>query len=159
MLLLRLGVRTLLLLGATLLPVLLPDALPARPDLVLVVVAAAALIHGPVTGALVGLGGGWLLDLLPPGSGPLGATALAYLVVGALIGTVRRYADWSPVLPLLATAAGLVALLALRGVTSAAGVGRAEVAQLGWTLLVTMVAAVLLLPGLVRLERWWGGRR
>lgn len=159
MLLLALGVRATLLLVAGLLPVLLPDALPARPDLVLVVVAAAALVHGPVTGGLVGLGAGWLLDLLPPGSGPLGATALAYLAVGALIGTARRYAEWSPILPLLATGAGLVALLALRGVTSAAGVGRAEISQLGWTLLITMVAVVLLLPLLVRLEQRWESRR
>ncbi len=159
MLLLRLGGRTLLLLGAVLLPVLLPGALPARPELVVVVVSAAALTHGSVTGALVGLGAGWLLDLLPPGTGPLGASALAYLVVGALIGTVRRYADWSPVLPLLATGAGLVALLAVRAVTSAAGVGRAEVTTLAWTMLVTMVAVLLLLPVLMRLERWWGARR
>lgn len=151
----RVVARAVLLLGAVLLPMLLPDALPARPDLVLVVVAAAALIHGPATGALVGLGGGWLLDLVPPGGGPLGATALAYLAAGALIGTSRRYAGWSPLVPFLATGAALVCLLALRAVTSAAGLGRAEATQLGATLLITMIGVVLLLPVLVRLERWW----
>lgn len=151
----RLVARAVLLLAGVLLPVLLPDALPSRPDLVLVVVAAAALIHGPSTGALMGLGGGWLLDLVPPGGGPLGATALAYLAAGALVGTARRYAAWSPLVPFVATGAALVGLLALRAVTSAAGFGRAEVTQLGWTLLISMVGVVLLLPVLVRLERWW----
>ncbi|MBA2695926.1 MAG: rod shape-determining protein MreD [Ornithinimicrobium sp.] len=154
----RLVARAVLLLAAVLVPVLLPDALPARPDLVLVIVAAAALIHGPATGALVGLFGGWLLDLVPPGSGPLGSTALAYLAAGALVGTTRRYAGWSPLVPFAVTGAAAVALLAVRAVTSAAGFGRADLHQLGWTLLVTMVAVVLLLPALVRLERWWVSR-
>lgn len=150
--------RLMLLLVAALIPVLLPDALPARPDLVLVVVAAAALLRGPATGALVGLTGGWIIDLVPPGGEPLGAAALAYLAAGALIGSARRYSGWSPIVPMLATAAGLLALLVVRAVSAAAGFGRAEPATLAWTLLVTMGAAVLLLPLLVGVERWWMSR-
>ena len=42
------------------------------PDLVLPVVVAAALLGGPVRGALVGLGAGWVVDLCPPGTPVLG---------------------------------------------------------------------------------------
>src|SRR5690606_39125734 len=79
--------RAVLLLAAVLLPSALPPAsqLP-RADLVLVVVAAAALVHGPTTGLLTGLAGGWLLDLVPPGAEPLGAGALVYAAVGVLLG-------------------------------------------------------------------------
>ncbi len=147
--------RTLLILGAVLFPALTPHLLPARPDLVLLVVGAAALLHGPVTGGLVGLAGGWLVDLTPPGTEVLGSAALAYLAVGVLIGLTRRYAAWSPLLPWLATGAGLAALLFVRGVSSAAGVGLAAPADLVWTFLVTMLVSVVALPVLVGLERWW----
>jgi rod shape-determining protein MreD len=147
--------RVLLLLAAVVLPALTPGLLPARPDLVLLVVAAAALLHGPLTGGLVGLGGGWLVDLTPPGTEVLGTAAVGYLLVGALIGGSRRYAAWSPLLPWLATGVGLAALLLLRGVSSAAGVGLAAPADLMWTFLVTMLVAVVALPVLVALERWW----
>jgi rod shape-determining protein MreD len=147
--------RVLLLLAAVVLPALTPGLLPARPDLVLLVVAAAALLHGPLTGGLVGLGGGWLVDLTPPGTEVLGTAAVGYLLVGALIGGSRRYAAWSPLLPWLATGVGLAALLLLRGVSSAAGVGLAAPADLMWTFLVTMLVAAVALPVLVALERWW----
>ena len=61
--------RAVLLVVAVLLPSALPAGL-ARPDLVLLVVAAGALLHRPSTGLLVGLAGGWLLDLVPPEPGP-----------------------------------------------------------------------------------------
>ena len=147
--------RALLLLGAVVLPALTPGLLPARPDLTVLVVAAAALLHGPLTGGLVGLAGGWLVDLTPPGSEVLGTAAVAYLLVGALIGLARRYAAWSPLLPWLATGVGLAALLLVRGVSSAAGVGLAAPVDLMWTFAVTMLAAVVALPVLVGLERWW----
>lgn len=146
--------RSLLLLAAVILPALTPGLLPARPDLVVLVVAAAALLHGPLTGALVGLAGGWLVDLTPPGTEVLGTGAVAYLLVGVLIGQARRYAAWSALLPWLATGAGLAALLLVRGVSSAAGVGLAAPADLAWTFLVTMLVAVVALPVLVGLERW-----
>lgn len=147
--------RALLLLGAVILPALTPGLVPARPDLVVLVVAAAALLHGPLTGGLVGLAGGWLVDLSPPGTEVLGTAAVAYLLVGALIGLAHRYAAWSPLLPWLATGVGLAALLLVRGVSSAAGVGLAAPADLVWTFVVTMLVAVVALPVLVGLERWW----
>ena len=67
--------RVVLLLIAVLVPVLFPSGMPGRPDLVLLVVAVAALVHGPWTGVLVGLAGGWLVDLVPPGLDLLSARA------------------------------------------------------------------------------------
>lgn len=154
-----LAVRAVLLAVAALLPALLPAALPARPDLVLLVVVAAALTHGPLTGALLGLTGGWLLDLLPPGGVPLGGAALTYLAAGAFTGWARRYASWSPLLPLLAAlgAAGLVQ--GVRGVSAAAGVGLARPHELLWSVAITTLAAVLVLPVLLAVERAMGERR
>ncbi|WP_147899745.1 hypothetical protein [Serinicoccus profundi] len=82
-------VRILLLLAAALLPSAWPAGL-ARPDLVLLVVAGVALLHPPQVGLLVGLAGGWFVDLVPPGAAPLGGGALAYAAVGLGLGAVRQ---------------------------------------------------------------------
>lgn len=81
---------TLLLLGAVLGVTLAARHLSPLPDLVLVVVASAALRAGPRAGLLTGLAGGWLLDLLPPGSAVLGTQALLYAVCGLGVGALRR---------------------------------------------------------------------
>lgn len=151
---LQLLTRALLLVAA----VLLPSALPAvsgvpRADLVLVVVAAAALVRGPTTGLLVGLAGGWLLDLVPPGAEPLGAGGLAYAAAGAALGMVRRHVAASPLLPWLATVTTAALLLAVRWVAAAAGFGRATPTDLWWSWVATAVVAALLLAPLVLLER------
>lgn len=144
--------RALLLLLAVLLPSAWPAGLP-RPDLVILVVAAAALLHRPSTGLLVGLAGGWLLDLVPPGAEPLGAGALTYAGVGLALGLARRATVASPVLPWVVTGAAAAAVLAVRGVASAAGLGRALTVDLGWSWVMTMLVAVLVLPALMGLER------
>lgn len=144
--------RAVLLLAAVLLPSAWPAGL-ARPDLVLLVVAAAALLHRPSTGLLVGLAGGWLLDLVPPGAEPLGASALVYGAVGLLLGLVRHHLAVSPVLPWVATGLAAAAVLAVRGTTAAAGVGRVVVSDLAWSWGMTLLVAVLLLPLLMGLER------
>ena len=144
--------RAVLLLAAVLLPSAWPAGL-ARPDLVLLVVAAAALLHRPSTGLLVGLAGGWLLDLVPPGAEPLGASALVYGAVGLLLGLGRHLLAASPVLPWVATGLAAAVVLAVRGVTAAAGVGLVVVTDLAWSWGMTLLVAVLLLPLLMGLER------
>ena len=144
--------RALLLLAAVLLPSAWPTGL-ARPDLVLLVVAAAALLHRPSTGLLVGLAGGWLLDLVPTGAEPLGAGALTYAAVGLGLGLARRLAAVSPLLPWLVTGVAAAAVLGVRWVTATAGVGRALVPDLAWSWAMTMLVAVLILPLLMGLER------
>ena len=146
--------RGLLLVAA----VLLPSALPSpgtvpRADLVLVVVAAVALVRGPTTGALVGLAGGWLVDVVPPGAAPLGASALVYAAAGALLGLARRPVRVSPLLPWLVTVGAAALVLGVRGVSAGAGAGRAAPTDLWWSWLVTAVVAAVLLPLLVLLER------
>ena len=120
----RVLVRAVLLLAAVLLPSAWPAGAP-RPDLLVLVVAAAALARGPVTGLLVGLAAGWLVDLVPPGAEPLGAGAFTYAAVGALLGSLRRYAVVSPLAPWLLTVLGSGLVLGVRWLSSAAGAGRA----------------------------------
>lgn len=137
--------------------VLLPSAWPAglaRPDLVLLVVAAAALMHRPSTGLLVGLAGGWLLDLVPPGAAPLGAAALTYGAVGLMLGVLRRATAASPLLPWVLTAGAAALVLGVRWVTSVAGAGRALAPDLLWSWAMTMLVAVVALPVLMGMERW-----
>lgn len=144
--------RLVLLLAAVLLPSAWPAGLP-RPDLVVLVVAAAALLHRPSTGLLVGLAGGWLLDLVPPGAAPLGATALVYAAVGLVLGLGRRATTVSPLLPWLATALAAATVLGVRWVAAAAGLGVALPGDLLRSWLMTMLVAVPLLPLLMGLER------
>lgn len=71
------------------------------PNLVLVVVVAAALSRGPEFGAVLGFGAGLLLDLAPPADHVAGRWALALVLVGYLAGRVRQDARESPVLAVL----------------------------------------------------------
>lgn len=157
------SVRAFLLVVAAIAMTLLPAVLPSAPDLVLLVVAATALLRGPWAGAVMGLGGGWLIDLIPPGSALLGASALAYLGMGVLLGLARRYVATSPttlpVLSLTAVALALMLLLGVRGTIAAAGFGTFAFHQALWTWALTMVVAVVLIGPLVALDRAVGVRR
>lgn len=59
------------------------------PDLLLLVVVAVGLVHGPERAALIGFVGGLALDLAPPADHVAGRWALALVVVGFLVGLVR----------------------------------------------------------------------
>ena len=59
------------------------------PDLLLLVVVAAGLSHGPQRAAAVGFVGGLALDLAPPADHVAGGWALALVVVGYLVGLVH----------------------------------------------------------------------
>ncbi len=150
-------VRAGLLLAAVLLPSAWPSGAP-RPDLLVLVVAAAALSRGPLTGLVVGLAAGWLVDLVPPGAAPLGAGALTYAAVGALVGALRRYAVVSPLAPWVLTVLASALVLGVRWLSSAAGVGRATTTDLLWTWGLTAALAVVLVPVLGAVERRTGRR-
>lgn len=144
----------LLLLAVALLGVL---ALGARgvvtpPDLVLVVVVASALSAGPTAGAILGLLGGWLLDLAPPVADPLGLAALGYAAAGWVAGTARRRSGhpwWWPV-PVLAVAV-LVTQVApvLVDLTSARPVAWGSLA---WRVIATATLGLVLVGLIERLE-------
>ena len=108
---------------------------------------AGALLSGPSRGALLGLGAGWVVDLMPPGSPVLGSAALLYAVGGLVAGAGRREGEtpmaWVAVVVL--AAAGAVALgRAVLAVLSSAPVSLGELAlRLALTLAVALVAVPL----------------
>ena len=124
----------------------------APPDLVLPVVVAGALLSGPSRGALLGLGAGWVVDLMPPGSPVLGSAALLYAVGGLVAGAGRREGETSMawVAAVVLGAAGAVALgRAVLAVLSSAPVSLGEVAL---RLALTVAVALVAVPALVRAE-------
>lgn len=122
------------------------------PDLVVLVVVAVALRAGPGVGALTGLVGGWLVDLVPPAGGPLGATALLYALVGAVTGTARQAVAASPLMPALAALAAST-VVQLARITGLLWRGHTVdwVGALGTVACSTIVGA-LLIPPLVSWE-------
>jgi rod shape-determining protein MreD len=127
------------------------------PDIALVVVIAAALVRGPEFGAGVGFAAGVLVDLAPPADHVVGRWALAFVMVGFLAGRLRHEAG-SPVGAVLAVAAGSfvgTSIFALSGLVlhdRPMPVGdMGQVILLG--LLLDVVIAALLLPGLLALFR------
>jgi rod shape-determining protein MreD len=143
----------LVVLVASLSAVVLPRLGAGVPDLVLLVVVAAALLGGPAKGALLGFGAGWVVDLMPPAAAALGVAALTYAAAGAVSGLWHRSGGRSAFLPALATLAAtstVAALVILRDLTSGwsvpwGGVGR--------SIVLTTAAGLVLVPLLIRAER------
>ena len=151
---LRAGV---IVLAALLAVVALPRLGPLAalgPDLALPVVVAAALLGGPVRGALVGLGAGWVVDLCPPGTPVLGTTALLYAGAGALAGLLRREGTGSLLRPVAATAATATAVAVARLLVEVTTTGTvAGVGQPLLRVLLTSALGAVLVPSLLRVER------
>jgi hypothetical protein len=149
----------LVVLAAALSAVVLPRLGAVGPDLVLLVVVPAALLGGPAKGALLGLGAGWAIDLMPPAAAALGVAALTYAAAGAAAGFWHRAGGRSVLLPALATlgAASTVAAIGiLRALTSGWPVPWAAV---GWSILLTTAAGLAVVPLLIRVERGLMRRR
>ena len=75
------------------------------PNLVLVVVVAAALARGSEYGAVIGFASGLLLDLAPPADHIAGRWALALVLVGYLAGRVRIDTQYSVAARIITVAA------------------------------------------------------
>jgi len=79
------------------LAVLLQSSLLARlplpggdPQLLVLLVSAVAWTYGPNAGMVTGFAGGVLADLTPPSDQPLGRSVLVLVVVGEIVGLLRR---------------------------------------------------------------------
>ena len=142
----------LLLLGAVASVTLAARSQLVVPDLVVPVVVAGALRTGASRGALVGLTGGWLVDLVPPGSSALGTAALVYAAAGLLAGAGRR--EGQTPFGWVAVVGAASALLVTTGrlVVAALSGAAADWQVVGGRLVVTTVVCTALVPLLVRLE-------
>ncbi|WP_462417999.1 rod shape-determining protein MreD [Kytococcus sp. Marseille-QA3725] len=131
---------------------LLPRAGFPAPDLLLLVVLAVALLRGARSGLVWGLVAGWLVDLVPPGAGMAGATALTYGLVawaaGALAATVRR--SW--LLTSLTVAVAALAVQAVRWVMALATQNPTGDTVDPWAWLLTTLLGVVVVPTLMHLE-------
>lgn len=122
-------------------------------DLVLVLVAAVALRSGSEVGALFGLVAGLLVDLVPPGSVPLGATGLLYAAVGAGIGLLHRSLRASVLLPALCLLLAAGAVQVVRLAVAASSRQGFDLAHAVAIVALTVVVGALLVPPTIRLER------
>ena len=85
----------------------------ATPDLVLLVVVALALAHGPAFGVLTGFLAGLAVDLVPPADHEVGRWAFVLTVVGYLVGLAQddnRRSAFVPIVAAALAAAGSVLL-------------------------------------------------
>lgn len=138
--------------------VLLAVTLGARhlapvPDLVVVLVVAWALFRGPRAGAVAGLAGGWVVDLVPPGAEPLGAHALTYALAGLLAG---RFRHEGPVAAPRVAVVTLGAALVVQGVDvvrALAVSAPVDLAEVGVRALLTATLGALVVPLVVGAER------
>ena len=130
-----------------------------RPDLVILLVAASAVVRGPAHGALVGLAAGWVVDLVPPGGSPLGLTGLLYAVAGATAGLSHRGASRSMAGALLGLATATV-VVEFGGVGLAIlGDGTVDVTAAATRTLTTLVVGLAALPAVLGVDRALTRRR
>ncbi|MFC7488040.1 rod shape-determining protein MreD [Knoellia sp. CPCC 206453] len=149
----------LLLVGAVLAVTLGARHLAPLPDLVLVVVASAALRSGPRVGVATGLVGGWLLDLLPPGSPVLGTQALLYAVCGLGLGLARRPGQVSLVWVVTVVACAGCGLESVRALIALAQGVPVDLASSLGRVLATATVALVVVPLVTAVERHAEQRR
>ena len=125
--------------------------LPAgRPDLLVIVVIALALVAGPAYGAVLGFAAGLAADVLPPADHTIGRLALAYAVVGYAAG-LREDAEERSVLATVAVVAvgSAAAVIAFAGVGALLGDTRITGLALRHSLFATVIYDVVLAPFVV----------
>lgn len=148
-----------LALGALLMVAFAARRFAPVPDLVLIMAVFGALRHGPWAGAALGLTGGWLLDLFPPGSQLPGSLALLYAASGALIGRLRRDGPIPLIVAVGATGMAAVLVAGGRAVFALSAGTPACWGPLALRALATTVAAVVVMPLLFWLEAHGRHRR
>lgn len=131
------------------------------PDLMLLVVVAVALVHGPRHAAVVGFAAGLALDLAPPADHTAGRWALSLVIVGYLSGMVRSDAGNSAIAAVATVAAGVFVGASVFGLSGLAlgdpGVSVARVLEvLPVQVLLDMAVATVVLPVVIGLSRALG---
>jgi rod shape-determining protein MreD len=146
-------VSTAFVLLALLLQVTIVNRIPlpdGRPDLVLLVVVALALVRGPEYGAVLGFAAGLAADVVPPADHTVGRLALAYAVVGYAAGLLEDAEERSVLATVLVVAAAsATAVVAYAGVGGLLGDERVTVAALRNSLAATVIYDVVLAPFVV----------
>ncbi|GAB3585504.1 rod shape-determining protein MreD [Calidifontibacter terrae] len=148
-------VRAILVVFAALLTVTVLPRFGMPIDIAAVLVVAVALRGGTEAGALMGLATGLLVDLTPPGSTPLGIGALSYATVGAVAGGLHRSLRVSILLPALVVLVAETLLQASRAAALVASGMPVEPLRALSFVLLTALAGALLVPPLLRMERWF----
>lgn len=128
------------------------------PNLVLLLVVAAALTRGPELAVVLGFVGGLAADLLPPAQHVAGRWALALVVVGYLAGRVRADAARSTLGMLVTVAASSfigTSIFALTGIlTSDPAVSAlAAIQVIPQSLLYDLLLAPFVLPLAMKMFR------
>ncbi len=129
------------------------------PNLVLIVVVAAAIARGSEFAALLGFGAGLLLDLAPPADHVAGRWALALVIVGYLAGRVRQDARTSPMTAVvLVGAASFVgtSIFAFSGVLLDDGAFRID--AMLQVIVISVLWDLMLAPFLVPVLLWFMDR-
>lgn len=131
----------------------------ARPDLMLLVVVAAALSGGCAPGALTGFGVGLLADVAPPSEHTIGRLALVFAVVGYACGFFEDAEQRSVLVPVLVVAgASAVASVCYAGLGALTGAGVVSALRLGRVVPLTIGYDVLLTPFVVVPITWMARR-
>ena len=125
----------------------LPDG---RPDLVVLVVVALALVRGPEYGAVIGFAAGLAADVVPPADHTIGRLALAYAVVGYAAGLLEDAEERSVLATVLVVAAcSAAAVVGYAGVGALVGDERITFAALRNAMVATVIYDVVLAPFVV----------
>lgn len=143
----------LLVLAALLAAVVLPRLGPVQPDLLVPFVVAGGLRGGRTTGLLLGLAAGWLVDLVPPGTGALGLSPLTYAGAGLVAGAAHRSSRHSAALPAVTVLAAAAVVLGVRLVVTLLDGRPLDLVGAGLSLLATTVIGAALVPPLVHHQR------
>ncbi|SDI32276.1 rod shape-determining protein MreD [Sinosporangium album] len=136
---------------------LLPLPGGAAPDLVLLVVVAAAMVRGAASGAVIGFCAGLLSDLLPPVVHPVGQYALVMCLVGFVAGRLSERSPRAGVPVVVACVVGGPLIAAAVG--GLLGDPRVSLGGLEATLPLTVVYTLLAAPLLVWVVRRMLGAR
>jgi rod shape-determining protein MreD len=121
-----------------------------RPDLLVVVVIAFALVGGPQRGAVIGFATGLAADLIPPTDHLAGRLAFAYTVVGYFAGLLEDIEERSVFTTILVVAVGAaVAVLVYAGLGTLVADPHVSVHATAQGLLATVVYDVVLAPFVV----------